>query len=769
MNSLILNRNESFVLPSDGWYHLCATGEFPHGESGLVQVVDLASCDAMLNAFYKDAAEENFAGLLIDFDHFSLDNNMKSEAAGWITQLENRETGIWGKVRWSDSGEASVKGGRYRFISPVWSRGDCEDLGNNRVRPVRLLNAAVTNDPNLKGMVPLSNRSGGRLLSNAADRPQMMKWSLGSNDDHCPSCTGLAGQIHPQTVWDDANVRPGGGRLFCRDSCRCTLEPTTESERGNLAVVKLRENVMNRSPDKLENEWSDAARAASIAVRKAKAAARRAARDENESSQAPKKPTRSTLRAPGDVPDEGIYLGGSKNFDESTGTRQDSDVPIALPSNEIMPQDSDVPIALPSNEMPLKFNPDAGPDESQREKTDAYVEILEARVEAGEALNSSDAAFLKRYSLPANYMPTNSLKVANRSPDKLENEWSDAARAASIAVRKAKAAARSAARDENESSQAPKKPTRSTLRAPGDVPDEGIYLGGSKNFDESTGTRTNPDEPLTEAELSDDLDFYVDASIAAFKDKYGRDPASDADIAEAEELGNTPVEYRTGGDPISKEDQLASVLAAQGEYFSGDGDADFERIERESMAEVDREGVELETEAIRQKLSDGEALTSGEESLLLDLADQGALAGGDDDPVSDWLDLHWTDAAYREQLSLDEGSDEYLGDNDPEFQRAERDAMDKYERETQRANESRDAAVQSAHSRADGLIERQATGDSLSSSDSDWLARYHEIMGNRGGVLEDAGPADFCGAAAVSVGRSKADARCNAAAKSATA
>jgi len=601
MNSLILNRNESFVLPSDGWYHLCATGEFPHGESGLVQVVDLASCDAMLNAFYKDAAEENFAGLLIDFDHFSLDNNMKSEAAGWITQLENRETGIWGKVRWSDSGEASVKGGRYRFISPVWSRGDCEDLGNNRVRPVRLLNAAVTNDPNLKGMVPLSNRSGGRLLSNAADRPQMMKWSLGSNDDHCPSCTGLAGQIHPQTVWDDANVRPGGGRLFCRDSCRCTLEPTTESERGNLAVVKLRENVMNRSPDKLENEWSDAARAASIAVRKAKAAARRAARDENESS------------------------------------------------------------------------------------------------------------------------------------------------------------------------QAPKKPTRSTLRAPGDVPDEGIYLGGSKNFDESTGTRTNPDEPLTEAELSDDLDFYVDASIAAFKDKYGRDPASDADIAEAEELGNTPVEYRTGGDPISKEDQLASVLAAQGEYFSGDSDADFERIERESMAEVDREGVELETEAIRQKLSDGEALTSGEESLLLDLADQGALAGGDDDPVSDWLDLHWTDAAYREQLSLDEGSDEYLGDNDPEFQRAERDAMDKYERETQRANESRDAAVQSAHSRADGLIERQATGDSLSSSDSDWLARYHEIMGNRGGVLEDAGPADFCGAAAVSVGRSKADARCNAAAKSATA
>ena len=39
-----------------------------------------------------------------------------------------------------------------------------------RLRPVRLLNAAVTNDPNLKGMVPLSNRSQG-----AGDRSQNAK------------------------------------------------------------------------------------------------------------------------------------------------------------------------------------------------------------------------------------------------------------------------------------------------------------------------------------------------------------------------------------------------------------------------------------------------------------------------------------------------------------------------------------------------------------------------------------------------------------------
>ena len=121
----------------------------------------------------------------MDFDHFSLDDRARSEAAGWIVALEARvpgseflvrgsgeedgaaggrrptaaNAGLWAKIRWSDVGEEAVKGGRYRFLSPVWARSDCVDLGNGRVRPVRLLNAAVTNDPNLKGLVPLANAS----------------------------------------------------------------------------------------------------------------------------------------------------------------------------------------------------------------------------------------------------------------------------------------------------------------------------------------------------------------------------------------------------------------------------------------------------------------------------------------------------------------------------------------------------------------------------------------------------------------------------------
>ncbi len=295
MNTLILNR-ETFEMPADGWYQIAPLGEFPHRPSGVVQVVDKAACDAMANAFGKEAGKPNFAGLLIDFDHFSLDDKLKSEAAGWITELENRDTGLWAKIRWSDVGEECVKGGRYRFLSPVWSQRDCEDLGNGRLRPVKLLNAAVTNDPNLKGMVPLSNRHAGPdagvspSAKASGDQPEAgkrLKWTLGDSPDgrHCPSCQALAGQVHTKDEWDAAGIAPGADGLFCQGNCHCSLVETDEPATGRLSGTPQRKKddaIADRyaPDDALANiGWTDEARAASIAVRQAKAAARRAARE----------------------------------------------------------------------------------------------------------------------------------------------------------------------------------------------------------------------------------------------------------------------------------------------------------------------------------------------------------------------------------------------------------------------------------------------------------------------------------------------------------
>jgi phage I-like protein len=175
-NCIIANRDASgqFKLPEDGWYHLAPKGEYAHPESGLIQVIDDPALAAMANRFGLDSKVPHFPGLLVDFDHFSYDPEKSSEAAGWIMALENRADlpgekgqtgGLWAQIRWSDEGQAALERGRYRLISPVWLPKDVAKLDNARIRPLRLDSAGLTNNPNLKGMVPLSNRQTGMSAS----------------------------------------------------------------------------------------------------------------------------------------------------------------------------------------------------------------------------------------------------------------------------------------------------------------------------------------------------------------------------------------------------------------------------------------------------------------------------------------------------------------------------------------------------------------------------------------------------------------------------
>lgn len=157
-----------FQPPADGWYHLVPKGRFPIADPSdrrkkIQQVVDERALTLMLNRFNQEAQAPNFPGLLIDFDHFSYDADKSSEAAGWVTKLQNRADGLWGQVKWSAKGEQSLKDGVYRFISPVWDQSDTEivtgAMKNREIRPTRLETLGLTNQPNLRGMVPLANRT----------------------------------------------------------------------------------------------------------------------------------------------------------------------------------------------------------------------------------------------------------------------------------------------------------------------------------------------------------------------------------------------------------------------------------------------------------------------------------------------------------------------------------------------------------------------------------------------------------------------------------
>jgi hypothetical protein len=161
-----------FNFNEDAWIHVTPLGEFAHAGAGVVQVIDPEALKAITEDFTTKARAENFPGLLVEFDHFSMDTDKSSEAAGWITDLRSDDAGLWAKVRWTSKGKEAVEGGEYRLVSPVFPKPSlCEDLGEGRIRPRTLMSVALTNDPNIKGGKPLTNREPHSMACALSDSP----------------------------------------------------------------------------------------------------------------------------------------------------------------------------------------------------------------------------------------------------------------------------------------------------------------------------------------------------------------------------------------------------------------------------------------------------------------------------------------------------------------------------------------------------------------------------------------------------------------------
>lgn len=163
MASQIFNRTE-FQHPDDGWYMIEAKGEHPNAAAGVVQVIDDQAAQAIVNRFNDDADAgelRHVNEMLIDHEHFSDQPDQETRAYGWLTKLQNRADGIYGQIRWTNTGKASVDGGDYRFFSTEYDPADLQVLsGQNpkRVRPLRLDGLTLTNMNNNRGQRPITNR-----------------------------------------------------------------------------------------------------------------------------------------------------------------------------------------------------------------------------------------------------------------------------------------------------------------------------------------------------------------------------------------------------------------------------------------------------------------------------------------------------------------------------------------------------------------------------------------------------------------------------------
>lgn len=69
----------------------------------------------------------------------------------------------------------------------------------------------------------------------------MQKWVLGEAD-HCPSCLGAEGQVHPLEAWNAAKIFPKSSRLYCTKNCKCRFEEVEASEEvGKLSDIPVRQ------------------------------------------------------------------------------------------------------------------------------------------------------------------------------------------------------------------------------------------------------------------------------------------------------------------------------------------------------------------------------------------------------------------------------------------------------------------------------------------------------------------------------------------------
>lgn len=148
--------------PTDGWYQIEAKGEHPNRRAGIVQIIDDTACASIAERFNREAAAPGFAGMLIDHEHFKHDDDKETVAYGWLTALLSRADGIYGQIRWTDTGRKSVDGGDYRFFSTEYAPADLAILNRGespqRVRPMRLDGLTLTNANNNKGQKPITNR-----------------------------------------------------------------------------------------------------------------------------------------------------------------------------------------------------------------------------------------------------------------------------------------------------------------------------------------------------------------------------------------------------------------------------------------------------------------------------------------------------------------------------------------------------------------------------------------------------------------------------------
>ncbi|MDP3408198.1 phage protease [Bosea sp. (in: a-proteobacteria)] len=120
------------------WVHLTPAGTFSGVDGrGPFTLQDAAAVITASMAAGKLPIDENHS------TDKAAPEGRPAPARGWIVEMQLRDDGLWGRVDWTATGKRLVEEHEYRGISPVF----VSETAGGKV--VRILRAALTNDPNL--------------------------------------------------------------------------------------------------------------------------------------------------------------------------------------------------------------------------------------------------------------------------------------------------------------------------------------------------------------------------------------------------------------------------------------------------------------------------------------------------------------------------------------------------------------------------------------------------------------------------------------------
>ena len=149
-----------FIISDAEWLQLSPYGDFSHARG--LQRVDRAAAETMIAQFnsFRGRLGRLFGGVPFYAGHPDLPNASEladRKAYGWIMQLEAREDGLFGQVKWSEAGIDLLRNAHYKYLSPYWEAREIEGENGKRVfRPSALVSVGLTNQPNIP-VRPLAN------------------------------------------------------------------------------------------------------------------------------------------------------------------------------------------------------------------------------------------------------------------------------------------------------------------------------------------------------------------------------------------------------------------------------------------------------------------------------------------------------------------------------------------------------------------------------------------------------------------------------------